>query len=374
MPAIAPLTTDKVFLNRALEAAIRIGLVALLVLWCFDIVRPFIVPIIWGVIIAIAAYPGYLQIKKYLGGRGRLAALLAAIILLIMVLGPTIMLTGTLVESTKGIADDLSDGSLTIPPPAESIRSWPFIGEDVDRFWRLASHNTEAALKQIEPQLKAAGTWLLATAAGTGYAILQFIVAILIAAVMMANAGGGHEAAQRIATRLTGDRGGEIAELAESTVRSVARGILGVALIQSLLAGIGFIVAGVPAAGLWALLCLLLSVAQIGIFVILIPVIIYLFNTADLVVAIGFLIWSIPVGLIDNILKPILLGRGVKTPMVIIFMGAIGGFIASGIIGLFIGAVVLALSWELFLAWLNAEPPTLEEPVKNQTQVGAGRP
>lgn len=364
MQADDPSITDKVFVNRALEAAIRIALVALLILWCFDIVRPFIIPIIWGVIIAIAAYPGYLQLKKYLGGRSKLAALLASTILLIMVLGPTVMLTGTLVESTRNIADDLSDGSLTIPPPAEGIRSWPFIGEDLDRFWRLASHNTEAALKQIEPQLKVAGTWLLATAAGTGYAILQFIVAILIAGVIMANAGGGHDVAQRIATRLTGERGKEIADLAESTVRSVARGILGVGLIQALLAGIGFIVAGVPAAGLWALLCLLLSVAQIGIFVITIPIIIYLFNTADLVVAIGFLIWSIPVGLLDNILKPILLARGVKTPMVIIFMGAIGGFLASGIIGLFIGAVVLALSWELFLAWLNTEPPATDEPVE----------
>ncbi|MFV1972212.1 MAG: AI-2E family transporter [Thiohalobacterales bacterium] len=364
MQAVESSITDKAFLNRALEAAIRISLVALLVLWCFDIVRPFIIPIIWGVIIAIAAYPGYLQLKKYLGGRSKLAAVLTSTILLILVLGPTIMLTGTLVESTKNIAEKLSDGSLTIPPPAESIRSWPFIGEDLDRFWRLASQNTEAALKQIEPQLKAAGTWLLTAAAGTGFAILQFIVAILIAGVLMPNAGAGYDAAQRIATRLTGERGGEIADLAESTVRSVARGILGVALIQSLLAGIGFIVAGVPAAGLWALLCLLLSVAQIGIFVIMIPVIIYLFNTADLVVAVGFLIWSIPVGLLDNVLKPILLARGVKTPMVIIFIGAIGGFIASGIIGLFIGAVVLALSWELFLAWLNPEPTATEESVK----------
>ena len=136
-------------------------------------------------------------------------------------------------------------------------------------------------------------------------------------------------------------------------MRSVASGILGVALIQSLLAGLGFMVAGVPAAGFWALLCLLLSVAQLGIFLILIPVVIYLFNTADIFTAVGFLIWSIPVGLIDNILKPILLVRGVKTPMVIIFMGAIGGFLASGIIGLFVGAVVLSLSYEVFLLWLG---------------------
>jgi len=182
------------------------------------------------------------------------------------------------------------------------------------------------------------------------------MIAIVIAGVFMAHSGGGHEAVQRVATRLIGEHGGEIADLAESTIRSVARGILGVALIQALLAGIGFFVAGVPAAGLWALLCLLLSVAQIGVLPILLPIIIYLFNTADLAVAIGFLIWSIPVALVDNILKPLLLGRGLKTPMIVIFMGAIGGFLTSGIIGLFIGAVVLALGWELLLAWLYPDP------------------
>lgn len=358
---------DKRFLNRTLEAAVRIGLVILLIAWCFEIVRPFIVPIVWGVIIAVATYPGYLRLKSWLGGRGRLAAVLATLILLILVLGPTIMLTGTLVESTRGLAADLSKGTLTIPPPAESIRSWPLIGEELDSFWRLASGNIQAALEQIKPEIKAVGSWLLATAAGTGFALLQFVAAILIAGVLMANAAGGSAAAYRIATRLAGEHGAAIADLAESTVRSVARGILGVALIQALLAGIGFIVAGVPAAGLWALLCLLLSAAQIGIAVILIPIIIYLFNTADLVTAVGFLIWSIPVGLLDNILKPILLGRGVKTPMVIIFIGAIGGFLASGIIGLFIGAVILALSWELFLAWLDMEQPIAEQPVSSQT-------
>jgi len=143
--------------------------------------------------------------------------------------------------------------------------------------------------------------------------------------------------------------------LAEATVRSVANGILGVALIQSLLAGISFMVVGVPAAGLWALLCLILSIAQIGTAPILIPVVIYLFYNADTFTAVAFLIWSIPLSLIDNILKPILLGRGVKTPMAIIFIGAIGGLLNSGVIGLFIGAVTLALGYELFLLWLNAE-------------------
>jgi len=156
MQAEEPQTSDKVFLNRALEAAIRIGLVALLVLWCFDIVRPFIVPVIWGVIIAIAAYPGYQQIKKYLGGRGKLAAVVASTVLLIMVLVPTIMLTGTLVESTKWIADDLSDGSLTIPPPAESIRSWPLITGTVSGImfawaYRSRGHYMSTSTRSIPP-------------------------------------------------------------------------------------------------------------------------------------------------------------------------------------------------------------------------------
>jgi len=348
---------NSAFIERTLEAAIRIGLVFLLIAWCFTIVRPFITPVIWGIIIAVAAYPGHRWVQAMLGGRPRLAATLVTLLMLVIVIAPTVMLSGTLVETVKLLAVDLSDdGTLTIPPPPESIRSWPFIGEQLHGFWNLASENIQAALKQIGPQIKVVGTWLLATAAGAGFGILQFVFAIIIAGVLMPYAAGGNRAAHAIAARLAGKQRTDLVELAKKTIRSVASGILGVALVQSLLAGLGFMVAGVPAAGFWALLCLLFGVAQIGIVVILVPVIIYLFNTADTVTAVGFLIWSIPVGLIDNILKPILLARGVKTPMVIIFIGAIGGFLASGIIGLFVGAVVLALSYELFMLWLNDAP------------------
>ena len=160
---------------------------------------------------------------------------------------------------------------------------------------------------------------------------------------------------QTVATRFAGERGSELARVAEQTVRSVASGILGVALIQALLAGLGFLVAGVPAAGLLTLVCLLFGVMQLGVVIVLIPVVIYLFSTADTVTAVGFLIWAILVAPVDNILKPILLGRGVDVPMLIIFVGAIGGFLHEGIIGLFIGAVVLALGYKLFLAWLTED-------------------
>ena len=185
--------------------------------------------------------------------------------------------------------------------------------------------------------------------------ILQFMVAIIISGFLLAQAKSGKHFAQIIVNRFAGERGEQIIDLVEATVRSVALGILGVSAVQSILAGLGFMVAGVPAAGLWALLCLLLSVVQIGILPVVIPIIIYLFNTADTSTAVAFLIWSIPVGLTDNILKPIFLSRGVKTPMAVIFMGAIGGFLASGIVGLFIGAVVLSLGYELFMSWVKED-------------------
>jgi len=214
--------------------------------------------------------------------------------------------------------------------------------------------------------LKAFGKWLLSGAAGVGLGILQFIAAIIIAGVLLAYTDTGTRTARTLSHRLAGERGGEYIDLAETIVRSVARGILGVALIQSLLAGIGFMAVSIPGAGLWTLIALFLSVIQIGVLPVTVPIVIYVFATADITVAIIFLIWSIFISTIDNVLKPILLGRGVKVPMVVISTGSIGGFISSGIIGLFTGAVILTLGYTLFLAWLNdtADPAS----VKNESQ------
>lgn len=351
-------SSDKVFLARVIEVAIRIGLVALLIAWCFEIVRPFLNPAIWGLIIAIASYPGYLRLRSALAGRSGLAAVLFSLLALILLIGPAVLLAGTLVESAQELAQSLSDGSMTIPPPPESVGAWPLIGKPISMFWDLASQNLEAALRQAGPQLQSIGAWLLSGAAGVGFGILQFVFAIIIAGVLLAHADGGQTTARAVAIRFVGERGPEFADLAQATIRSVARGILGVALIQALLAGLGFLVVGLPGAGLWALICLLLSVVQIGVGLVVIPAVIYVFSTADMITAILFLVWSIFVIAIDNVLKPLLLGRGLNVPTVVIFIGAIGGFLASGIIGLFVGSVVLALGYTLFLAWLHQAPGT----------------
>jgi predicted PurR-regulated permease PerM len=295
-----------------------------------------------------------------LGGRRTLAATLFTLLALVLLIGPTILLAETLIASAQELAANLRDGAVVVPAPPEGIGQWPVIGRPLEQYWQLASVNLQQALGEIGPQLRVFGRWLLSAAAGVGLGILHFVFAIIIAGVLLAQAQPGRRAAYAIATRLAGEQGAELADLARMTIRSVTRGILGVALIQSLLAGLGFLAAGVPAAGLLALICLLLAMVQ-AIVIVLIPTVIYVFATADPAVAVVFFIWSVFVGLIDNVLKPILLGRGVKAPMLIIFIGAIGGFLTFGLIGLFVGAVVLALGYELFLAWLYQGQPLAEE-------------
>lgn len=355
--APAPGENDHQFINRTVEAAIRIGMLAALAVWSFDIARPFLVPIVWGIIIAVATYPAYQALESRLRGRRVLAAVLFTILMIVVVAVPSVVLGESMASSVRQAAAAFQAGALEVPPPPEGVKSWPFVGESLYSFWQLASENIVQAARELGPYIKTAGKWLLGAAAGAGFAALQFLLAIIIAGAFLAHAEGGGRAARAIARRLSPERGLGYAEVAEQTVRSVALGILGVALLQGLLAGTGFLVAGVPGAGLLTLICIVLGVIQIGIVIVLIPVVVYLFSTADTFTAVAFLVYAILIGPVDNILKPLLLGRGVKVPMVVVFIGAIGGFINSGIIGLFVGAVIFTLGYGLFIAWLGPGEP-----------------
>ena len=348
-------SNDKLFVARTLEASIHIGIIGLLLYWCFKIGQPFIETIVWGIIIAVAIHPSYDRLKSALGGRGRLTATLITLLALILLLVPTYMLSESLIDTAKEFSAHLDEGTLSIPPPTESVRSWPVIGEPLYKFWSLASDDLGSVLSKMTPQLKEFGIRLLSIAANAGVGILIFVVSIIIAGVLLANAAGGRQVARAFARRLAGEQGTEAVELAGATVRSVTLGILGVALIQTLLAGLGFLVVGVPGAGLWALLVLIFAVIQLPTILVLGPIIIYVFATSNTITAVVFTIWSILVGISDAFLKPLLMGRGVDVPMIVIFIGAIGGFIASGIIGLFVGAIIFSLGYKLFLLWLNED-------------------
>ena len=347
-----PPMPDKSYLNRALEISIHIGLVALLVAACLLVLSPFVAMVAWGLTIAIAGYPAYCKLQKLLGGRGGWAAVLFTVLLFAVFIVPIVMLSQTLIEGAHGLAARLQNGTPTIPPPPPNIAGWPIIGKPLSDLWSLASTNLSAALGRFAPQLKGVASALVSAAAAVGVGVLQFIVSIVIAGFLLANSSQGARTSRKLAIHLFGDRAEEFETLACATVRSVTMGILGVALIQSLFAGLGFLVVRLPGAGLWALMFLIAAVLQVG-GPALIPFVIYVFATATTAKAVAFLIWCVLVGLMDNVLKPLLLGRGLPVPVLVVFLGAMGGFLAMGIIGLFVGPIILSVGYKLFLAWLD---------------------
>ena len=352
----SPAAQDEAASVGIIEMLIRVATLAVLVLLCVQIARPFLEAVLWGVIIAVAAYPTHQALVARLHGRRRMAAALVTLALLAAFLVPSIFLTESLVTGTQWLAGGLSAGSLKVPPPPAEVQSLPLVGARLDSLWRLASQNLQAAIEAEQATVKEVARWVLGIVTSTGKALLQFLVATIISGVVLARADDGAWTARAVARRLAGARGPEFAVLGGQVVRSVARGIIGVAIIQSLLAGAGMLVAGVPAAGFLTLVCLVLCVVQLGPGIVLIPVAVYLFSSASTGTAVAFLVWSLLVLPVDNVLKPMLLGRGVRVPMVVMFIGAIGGFLRSGIIGLFLGAVVFALGYELFRAWIADEP------------------
>jgi predicted PurR-regulated permease PerM len=352
---MAKIEENHTFIHSAVEASIRIGLIVLLVYMCFDIASPFIVPILWGIIIAIGSYPTFCWLKAKTGLSDGWASTVFTLLMLISLITPTLLLSEALLENAQSLSTDLKDGTLDIPAPPEGLADWPLIGPKLDDVWSEAAKNPKETLGKYETQVKAIANWIVKAAASAGLSILIFVFSIILAGVFLANAKGGRQTAINILSRLVGKNGEVLTDLSYHTVTSVVRGILGIALIQTLLAGIGFLAMGIPGAGVLALVCLVLAIVQIDILIILIPLSIYAFSSAGTGAAVAFLIWNIAVGLMNNVLKPILLARGVEAPMAVIFIGAIGGMIAYGIIGLFVGAVVFVLGYTLFIEWLNGE-------------------
>jgi len=348
--------TDERIYKIAIDTTLRIGLLLAMIYWCFHIMSPFLYPIIWGSIIAVASYGSYQRLSSAIGDRPTWAAVLVTLILLAVMIVPIALLTDSMATGIETIADEAKQGTLKIPPPPESVAGWPLIGESLHAIWLKASVNIEAVLKQFAPQLKSMGSWLLSAAAGAGFGLIQFALSILVAGLLLAKSGTSRRYTSAFATRLAGTKGIEFVEIAGKTVNGVTRGILGVAIIQGILAGLGFLAAGIPGAGLWAFVAMVLAIIQIGILPVTLPAIVYMFATAEPLTATLFLIWNIVISTADNVLKPLLMGKGAAVPIPIIFIGALGGFMASGILGLFTGAIILSIGYTLYLAWIEETP------------------
>jgi predicted PurR-regulated permease PerM len=353
-----PLSNDQ-YVDRAVEASIHIGLLILLAAACLGILAPFLTFLAWGLIIAVAIYPLHRKLQALLGGRAVWSSVLLTLAILAFLIVPLTLLTGTFVEGVQTVVARLNEGSLSIPPPPPQVKTWPVIGVPLDSAWSQAATNSAAALRSFAPQVKSIVARLLSVSAGIGLTVLQFALSIVVAGLILANAKAAGGLSHSLANRIFGERGPEFETLVGSTIGSVTTGIFGVALIQTVLAGLGFRFVGLPGAGLLALIFLIAAIMQVGALV-LIPVVIYAFTVVSATSAMVFMVWCIFVALTDNVLKPILLGRGAAVPMAVVFLGAIGGFVGMGMIGLFVGAIVLSVGYKLFLAWLDEGAPQVE--------------
>lgn len=352
-PAESPVRT-------AIEIAINLLLVFIVLYWCFNILKPFLTIIAWAAVIAISMFTPFRKLQSLLGGSRKLALTVFTVAGLAIVIVPTVIFVDSIVESAGNVTAAMESGEFEVTPPGENVKDWPLVGKKVYENWSSAATNFEAWLDEHADLVKSVTGGLFSRAAGIGISALQFAISTLIAAAFLANAEKILSGVRVVSRRVFGDGGDEFMKLSGSTVTSVAVGVIGISFIQAFLAGVGMMAVGVPGAGMIALVLLVVCIAQLPPWLIMLPVALWVFSVESTLVASIFGVWAVIVSFLDMVLKPIMLGRGVDAPMLVILLGAIGGLVMSGMLGLFLGAVVLALGYKLFEAWLDYGSEQLE--------------
>jgi predicted PurR-regulated permease PerM len=311
------------------------------------------------VILAVTLYPLHQAVARRIGGRQGLAATSIIVLAVLLIVVPSAVLMSSLGDSVRQLIQNVQHDTLRIPTPRPGVAQWPLIGEKVYRVWEQAYADLPALVQSLQPKIGELARNALAMVASIGGAVLQFVAAVIIAGIIMAFGEAGDRTSRAIFERLAGNgRGAEFAHLATATIRAVAQGVIGIAFIQAILIGLCLLIAGVPWAGVLAVLVLVLGIAQVPALLVTVPVIIYLWVSGDYG-TVQAAVYSALLGLAgmtDNVLKPLMLGRGVDAPMPVILLGALGGMMSTGIRGMFVGATVLALSYQIFMGWVAPKP------------------
>lgn len=340
-----------------LDVLIRAGLIAAMVVLCYQVFSPFLQLTVWAIILAVALYPLHQMIAGRLGGRQGLTSTLIVVLGAVLILAPTAVLMGLLGDSVHDLIQSVRANTLKVPPPPPGVAAWPIVGEKIHALWSLAHTDLPALIQSLQPKIGDLARAALAFVAGIGGAFLKLVAAFVIAAIIMAYGKAAIGASRAIFERVAGAAGArDFADLSTSTIRAVALGVLGVAVIQALLIGVMMLIAHVPLAGVAAAIVLVLGIAQVPALIVTIPAIAYIWMSGQYgtAAAIAYTIGLVLVGMADNVLKPPLLGRGVDAPMPVILLGALGGMAAAGILGMFVGATFLALGYQTFMRWVAA--------------------
>ena len=348
-------TTQKVTAGTIVDVVLPLFLLSLLVALCIQLLVPFVGLLVWTIILAICFKPLHDRLMVKRGLSSRWSAIIIGTGLSALVLVPTAIAAFSAASSIPELVATVQSGDREVSPPPARLKELPIVGERAYAAWTQASTDTPAFAKAHKAQIAGFTKTLLGIAAGLFVAILALVLAIVFAAICLAYSVPLRAYIARIFARITGDRqsGEHYMDIISATVKSVANGVIGVAFVQALLVGIGFFAIGIPGAGLLSLLAMALGVVQIPVIIVVLPAILYAFATQSTTVAIIFTVWSIIGGLSDAVLKPLMIGHGLEVPMPIILLGVIGGVMAFGLVGLFIGAVVLAVGYVLFSEWVG---------------------
>jgi predicted PurR-regulated permease PerM len=345
--------------RKLLDVFIRAGLVFALAVLCYRIFSPFISLMAWALILAVTLYPAHQKLAHKTGGKQGRAATLLVLGGIVLVVVPTAVLMVSLGDSVHDFVGSVRDNTLTIPAPSPSVAEWPVVGKRVHGLWSQAHADLPAVVQSVQPKLGDLARNALEMVASIGGAVLLFLFSFIIAGIIMAFGQSGAESTRSIFGRIVGiRRGEEFARLSTATIRAVALGVLGVALIQAIVVGLVLVIAGVPFAGVLAMIVLVLGIAQVPALLVTLPVIVYIWWSGDYGTAAGviYTVLLFLAGMLDNVLKPLLLGRGVDAPMPVILLGALGGLASAGILGMFVGATLLALGYQLFMWWVASNP------------------
>jgi predicted PurR-regulated permease PerM len=348
--------TAKITVGRLIELILPLLLVTILIALCTQLLVPFVGLLVWTIILAVCFYPLHLRLKKRMSNR--MSASVIGIALSAFVLVPTTIAAISAAGSIPKVVAAIQTGEQQIPPAPERLQGLPVIGERAHAMWNQAATDMPAFAQEYKPQLAAFAKSLVGFAGSLFVTVLAIVAAVVFAAITLAYSESARAFMANVFARISGSRakGDHYMAVIGATIKSVANGVIGVAFVQALLVGIGFFVVGVPGAGLLSILAMALGVVQVPVVLVTLPAIIWAFAVKSSTVAILFTIWSIIAGLSDAVLKPMMIGHGLEVPMPVILLGVIGGVMAYGLVGLFIGAVLLAVGYVLFVEWLNGAP------------------
>ena len=350
---------DRQVSARLLDVLIRAGLIGVLAVLCYVVFAPFLTLMAWALILAITLYPLHRALARRIGGKQGLAATILVVAGILLIITPTALLLNSFGTSIHDFVGAVQQNTLKIPPPSARIREWPVVGEKAYDFWSRAHTDLPGLVESLQPKIGELARKALSIVASIGLGLLQFVASFIIAGILMAYGEAGTRGSRAIFERVVGgDRGQTFARLSTATIRAVAQGVIGIAFIQAILVGLALLVAGIPWAGVLAAITLVLSIVQVPALIVILPAIAYIWASGHYGsgAAVAYTVILLLSGLADNVLKPIMLGRGVDAPMPVILLGALGGLATRGILGMFVGATLLALGYQIFMGWVAANP------------------